>query len=329
MNLFHPFPDLPDHSPATMQHVHALGHIDDTLAKKLDQAWGAPDDWAACGWHWTQLDEVRAAINRKVTGDAALSPLAWFFRVVGMAQALPLTRVLVLGCGAGRVEREVMQQGWAREVVAIDLSAKVLEVARAEATGLHGIGYFQADMNCLPIGDGPFQPAAFDAVLGVSSVHHCAELECLYQRLGVLLRPGGFLFLDEYVGPDRFQWPDAQLRHLNRLAGLLPTHMMSTLQGEYRSCFRAPSVAEVIAVDPSEAVRSSDLLSLLGAYFVDVMVRPYGGAILHLLLAHTAQNFVGEKAAPYLHSVMAAEDELYRSGQLQHHFACAIARRPG
>ncbi len=312
-----------------MQHIHSLGDIDDTLAQQLDQAWGVPEDWGAGGWHWTHLDEVRAAINRKVTGDAALSPLAWFFQVAGEGRALPLARVLVLGCGAGQVEREVMQQGWAREVIAIDLSAKVLEVARAEAAGLDGIGYFQADMNGLPLGDGAFQPAAFDAVLGVSSVHHCAELECLYQRVGELLRPGGFLFLDEYVGPNRFQWPDAQLRHINRIAGLLPTHMMSTRRGEFRSCFRAPSVAEVMAVDPSEAVRSAELLSLLGNYFVDVQVRPYGGAILHLLLAHTAQNFVGDEAAPYLHSVMAAEDELYRSGQLQHNFACAIARRPG
>lgn len=312
-----------------MQHIHSLGYIDDKLAKQLDQAWGTPEDWGADGWHWTQLDEVRAAINRKVTGDAAQPPLAWFFQAVGKKLALPLARVLVLGCGAGRVEREVIQNGWAREVIAIDLSAKVLEVARTEAAGLDGIVYFQADMNCLPLGDGPFQLASFDAVLGVSSVHHCAEVECLYRSLGELLRPGGFLFLDEYVGPDRFQWTEAQLRHINRISDLLPRHLMNTLKGEHRRCFRAPSVAEVMAVDPSEAVRSSELLPLLGDYFVDVQVRPYGGAILHLLLAHTAQNFAAEEAAPYLHTVMAAEDELYSAGRLQHNFACVIARRPG
>ncbi len=57
-------------------------------------------------------------------------------------------------------------------------------------------------------------------------------------------------------------------------------------------------------------------------------VRPYGGAILHMLLAGVAQNFSGEQGAPYLRSVMAAEDELYQAGQLHHDFACVIARAP-
>lgn len=311
-----------------MEHIHALGYINDQLAQQLDQAWGNPDEWESDGLHWTHLQQVCFAINRKVTGDEQLSPLAWFFRTIGKSQPLPLARVLVLGCGEGRVERVLQQQGWAREVVATDLSAKVLGVARARAEGLEGIHYFQADMNALPLGEGPFQPGSFDTVIGESCVHHCAELESLYRSLVSLLRPGGFLFLDEYVGPDRFQWADKQIRHINRIANMLPKRLMTTLKGDYRTAFRAPTVAEVVAVDPSEAVRSSEILPLLADYFVDVQLRPYGGGILHLLLAHTAQNFMDEAAAPYLHSVMAAEDELYRSGQLDHDFACAMARRP-
>lgn len=313
-----------------MEHIHSLGYIDVQLAQQLDGAWGAPEDWKAGGLHWTHLEPIKSAIRRKVTGDGALSPLAWFFKKVGQSKSLPLERILVLGCGEGRVEREAIQKGWTREVIAIDLSAKVLEVARgrAQAEGLAGIQYFQADMNCLALGEGPLRPGSFDAVIGESCVHHCAELESLYRSLVTLLRPGGFLFLDEYVGPDRFQWSDSQIRHISRIANMLPKRLMTTLKGECRTAFRAPTVAEVVAVDPSEAVRSSEVFPLLADYFVDVQLRPYGGGILHLLLAHTAQNFMDEAAAPYLRSVMAAEEELYRSGQLEHDFACAMARRP-
>lgn len=313
-----------------MSLVCPLGTIDSGLANQLDLTWGDPDTWTAQGLHWTHLPEVRAAINAKVSGDAGMSPLTWFFQSVAAERPLPLDRVLVLGCGSGTLEREIAQAGWVREIVAIDLSAKALEGARAQAQaeGLSSIRYYQADMNRLPVGQPPFTPGCFDAVLGVSSVHHCANLSLLYRNIGALLMPGGWLFLDEYVGPNQFQWPDSQMHHLNQIARLLPDALMTLRDGGCKRDFRSPSVAEVVAVDPSEAICSSQLLPLLPEYFNAVHVRPYGGAILHMLLAGVAQNFSCEKGAPYLHSVMAAEEELYQAGQLNHDFACAIARAP-
>ena len=144
-----------------MSLICPLGAIDSGLAEQLDITWGNPDTWTAQGLHWTHLPEIRAAINRKVSGDIGVSPLDWFFRTVATEQSLPLNRVLVLGCGSGALEREIYLAGWAREIVAIDLSAKVLEVAqrRAQADGVSCIQYFQSDMNHLPVGRPPFTPA--------------------------------------------------------------------------------------------------------------------------------------------------------------------------
>lgn len=311
-----------------MSIIYPLGIIDSGLADHLDITWGDPDHWTAQGLHWTHLPEIRAAINHKVSGDASVSPLAWFFQTIAAERGLPLNRVLVLGCGGGALEREIAQAGWASEIVAIDLSAKVLEVAQAQAQTerLNNIHYFQADMNRLPVGQPLFTPGSFDAVLGVSSVHHCANLGLLYHYIGVLLVPNGWFFLDEYVGPDQFQWSDDQVQSLNQIARLLPDALMTLRSGSCKRDFRRPSVAEVVAVDPSEAICSSRLLPLLSDYFTSICVRPYGGAILHMLLAGVAQNFSGEQGASYLRNVMAAEDELHQAGQLDHNFACVIAR---
>ena len=136
-----------------MSLVCSLGAIDHGLADQLDITWGDPDAWTAEGLHWTHLPQVRAAINRKVSGAAEVSPLRWFFR-----RWPPSSRCPEPGAGAGMRQRhagrEIAQAGWAREIVAIDLSAKVLAVAQAQAQaeGLEGIRYFQADMNRLPVG---------------------------------------------------------------------------------------------------------------------------------------------------------------------------------
>lgn len=105
-----------------------------------------------------------------------------------------------------RSGQEIYLAGWAREIVAIDLSAKVLEVAqrRAQADGVGCIQYFQSDMNHLPVGRPPFMPGSFDARLGVASVHHCANLEQLYHHIGALLSQGAGCFWMNTSDPTSF-----------------------------------------------------------------------------------------------------------------------------
>jgi len=82
-----------------------------------------------------------------------------------------------------------------------------------------------------------------------------------------------------------------------------------------------------VAVDPSEAVHSSSILPLLPDYFKVVAQRPYGGSLLHVLLAEVAQNFQAPEAKPWLQALVDAEDDLDSLGQLEHHFSCVIARQ--
>ncbi len=83
---------------------------------------------------------------------------------------------------------------------------------------------------------------------------------------------------------------------------------------------------EVIAVDPSEAACSSQILPLLVEQFEVVVQRPYGGSLLHLLLADVAQNFQTPEAGPWLQALIGAEKDLDRLGRLEQHFSCVIAR---
>ncbi len=297
------------------------------LPAKLDATWGDPDTWVANGQHWTHLDAIHRLINRRVSGDPAIKPLAWFGKHLADAGCWPLHRVLVLGCGPGHLERELHQMGLAREIVAFDLSPKVLDVARSNAAGISAISHVLASMDDLPVGQAPFLPGSFDAVLGVSSVHHCSQLQQLYAAVTQLLTPDGWFYLDEYVGPNRFQYSSRHLDQVAAVAELLPDRLLTTVGGVVKRDFRAPTVDEVIAVDPSEAVHSSGILPLLPEFFEVLAERPYGGSLLHVLLADVAQNFHAAEAKLWLQAMIDAEDDLDRQGQLEHHFCCVIAQQ--
>ncbi|MGC2857431.1 class I SAM-dependent methyltransferase [Novispirillum sp. DQ9] len=293
----------------------------------VDAVWGDPTAWEAAGWQWTRLPAITQMINSHVTGDADTDPETWFFRQVARERPLPLDRVLVLACGGGGLERSFVSKGWVREVVAVDLSPRVLAAAEAAArdAGLSGIEYRLADMNALDV-EGPF-----DAVFSVSAVHHCENLEGLFAAIKKVLVPGGWFYLNDYVGPSRFQWPDAQVLQINRLLQLLPDRMASNAAGYTRRGFQRVTAEDVAALDATEAVRSEDILRVMGENLDVGFCRGYGGSLLHLVLSNLGQNFdpevSGDPAGPeYLDLLIKTSDHLRATGRCPDYFAVAVAR---
>jgi SAM-dependent methyltransferase len=188
------------------------------------------------------------------------------------------------------------------------------------------IEHVQADIDNLLVGTPRFLPGTFDAVLGRWSVHHCSQIDRLYAAVARLLKPDGWFFLDEYVGPDRFQYTATHLAQVTALAELLPDRLLTTRTGQVRRGTRAPTMAEVVAVDPSQASCSASILPLLNRHFDVIAQRPYGGSLLHVVLADVAQNFQAAEAKPWLQALLDAEDDLDRQGALEQHFSCVIAR---
>ncbi len=99
-------------------------------------------------------------------------------------------RVCDLACGQGRLARHLADRG--ARVVGIDLSAKLLEIARRyEAAEPRGIEYLQADARSLDgIADG-----AFDGVVCFQALMDIPDLAPTLHTVARILRPGGwFIF---------------------------------------------------------------------------------------------------------------------------------------
>src|SRR5262245_8704276 len=168
----------------------------------------------------------------------------------------PGARIFSPGCGRADKELHLAAAFPDREFVAMDITPEILELARAaaERRGLRNLRFFQGDFNALEL-----EPRSFDLVLGLGSIHHVEALERFWDEVRRALRPGGALLAQEYVGPNRFQWDEAQVREGSRvLAELVPD--------EHKVHHRAVApvdLAVLLADDPSEAVRSRDILPTL------------------------------------------------------------------
>lgn len=121
---------------------------------------------------------------------------------------------LSVGCGAGALERQLIERGLCKQVDAFDASIASLHVAVEAARAIPGIRYFAADFNRVT-----FPPNAYDAVFFHQSAHHVERLEHLFMCLLPALKPGGIVYLDEYVGPSRTEWNDSVLELDRTCAG--------------------------------------------------------------------------------------------------------------
>jgi hypothetical protein len=86
---------------------------------------------------------------------------------------------------------------------------------------------------------------------------------------------------------------------------------------------------EMIAFDPSEAIRSSAILELAERFFHVVERIDYGGTLLHLLLGDIAGNFRAENRRDVraIRAICALEHHMLRWKVLPSDFAMVVARR--
>ncbi len=96
--------------------------------------------------------------------------------------------------------------------------------------------------------------------------------------------------------------------------------------GLEKASVNLPTERSVIAVDPSEAVRSAEIVPTLQRYFDIIEYKPLGGTILQFLLADIAGNFETEDGEPLLQMLFTIEDTLMATGDLPSDFAYIVAR---
>lgn len=300
----------------------------DRLAARESELWGQAKGDLPISWFDSPL--IYRYINLRISGHPDVDCLDYFKQSYLDA---PLPLCLTVGCGHGELERLLIQRGIADQVHGFDISSQAVESAReqAEAAGLADrITYFTADANRL---DQAPLAEQYDAVVVFMALHHIAELRACLEQLRERLRPGGWLLANEFIGPYRFQWTDAQLDITNRLLACLPAELTRNLRkpDEIKRYVERPTLEFMETYMAFESITSHEIVPAMQDLFEMVESKYYGGGILHLLFEAIMGNYQEERVrehAVIIRLLTAMEGILLDYGVLQHDHALLLARKP-
>jgi SAM-dependent methyltransferase len=225
--------------------------------------------------YWNNLDCTNRMLNRRVSGEETVN---WWRHFARRSETV-FERALILNCGNGWVEREMLDAGFIKEAVGIDYSISLLDQARTAAQD-RPVAYLQMNVNEEPL---PADHGPFDVVVNHAAGHHVTRLDRVFRNICALLPEDGWFISLDYVGPHRNQYTVGAWDQAWRLNKVLPEHL--------RQSMVYPSPDLFVQVDPTEAVHSELIVETLHRYFhVDEFV-PLGGALAYPVLTHNAQLF--------------------------------------
>ena len=268
---------------------------------------GEPEDH-----YWGAQPLVRRAINRRVTGDPNCWPMDWFRRRYAGS---PLPLGISVGCGEGLLERDAVAKGICAAMEGIDFSKEAVAEARrgAEEAGLsRALAYRLEDINALELPQEHYDIAFFHG-----SLHHVRSVERVLTQVRRSLKPGGLLYLDEYMGPSRTEWTDADWSFARSAFEALPEEVKN----------RPELMIPLPLDDPLESIRSSAIHPQTARLFRVLEDRPYGGNILWFVFPCLDMERLRSDTTGILTRLIALEDHLLEKDWVRSYFRVMVAKK--
>jgi SAM-dependent methyltransferase len=200
----------------------------------------------ATGATWAELQEPL---------DRQLAPLGR--RAMQALAPRPGEQILDIGCGSGETSLELAAAvGPGGQVLGVDISRPLLDVARRRGAGVPGVAFIEADAQTFA-----FEVARFDGVFSRFGVMFFADPPAAFANLRRALRPGGRLAFVCWRRPD--ENPIMTLPMQAALKHLPP-----------------PEPTDPTAPGPFAFADPDRVRTILGqAGFADVALTPYGAPV--------------------------------------------------
>ena len=222
----------------------------DAQIKAAENHWDALNDWRyrmPPRSRWNESPEIVRDQNFRICGkylDGENAGLAEFFKEVSKIDR-PLAKGVSVGCGTGAKEMRLIQAGIVDHFDLCDLSSVSLAQGQqiANEWGLQDKVTFKHG-NAFEHINGEI----YDLVYWDNALHHMQSArESVEWSYGVL-NSGGWFLMTEYVGANRFQWPDDVILVINSVRNLLPDSVFYNPRDPdnfWPRTFRAPTLQEM------------------------------------------------------------------------------------
>ena len=270
---------------------------------------------------------IKNAMNYAATGNKTMHSLNALVTLLPQwGVNVPTYKAASVCCGTGAIERHLHLAGVVRNCIGYDLSSDAIEQASqlAKESNLDGLEYKTRDLDLEGLDQN-----GLDFIIANQAVHHIDRLESVFDNIHAALRPGGIFYLDEFVGPNRFQWSDIQIEEMTKWLQSLPEKYTLTIEGEKKHYVARATIQQMIDFDPSEAVRSEDIERVLRERFDIIETKNLGGTLTMMALAGIAQNFDTDsyEDCAHLQRLLDREKKLIDEGVLISDFKILIARK--
>ncbi|HEY8289751.1 MAG TPA: class I SAM-dependent methyltransferase [Acetobacteraceae bacterium] len=301
--------------------------INETAGKYWDQKLDEVRNKRVTRTRWWEDSTTKRHINAIVGNpDATEVHEAFHQRIARFFAGRNSLQAISVGCGAGTKEMWLMQMVDVARFDLYDISKANIAFGTEEAArqGISARVHLHAeDAFTARVG------RDYDLVYWNNALHHMASVADSLRWSCDRLKPGGLLAIDDYIGPDRFQWTDENLAWANSVRQNLPDRFLRNPYAPEHLLPREltrPTPEEVIALDPSEAVDSGRTSDVLRTLFPDCEIIPTGGALYHLALNDIFCNFTSEDDLALLRQILLLDRALAERGTTQ--YAVAFAVKP-
>lgn len=228
--------------------------IYDAMAARENEVWGKilPDRERS----EAAIADTKAGVELRVNRHfSSLSTLA-------RERKLKFEHGLTLGCGAGRCERELVQNGICQSFHGIDISENAIATAREIAKEQNlPLTYEVADLNFVKLPE-----KTFDLVVAQTCLHHILFLERVAEQVWRSLRSSGYLWIHDFIGETQGQYDSKRLTIMNQLLAVLPEKFRKNkITGRLVTEIKRPDPGHLGS--PFESIRSSEIVPVFQHWF--------------------------------------------------------------
>ena len=264
---------------------------------------------------WWSSDALVSHINRQISPEHETGVPGALRAAAG---GTPLGLAVSVGCGTGVKERRLMRAGLVERFDLFEISPD--QARRAEAGAREdGLGE-RVSVHAEDVFRRPVE-AKYDLVYWDHALHHMFDVDAAIGWSIAVLRPGGLLLVNDYVGPTRLQWRRSEVTFARGFVAASPE-----LEGTGPVRLRPGSPLRRLRMmyrDPSEAPQSDRIMTAFERRTGTPMT-PLGGALIHMC-GDLATRFE-DPAHPIYARLIDWDQRALQRGMT--HFAFGLWRKP-